>query len=87
MNDLRSEISPEYSFKSSDKEPGRLVEQTLNIRFREDYDLEAVSSPIILLLETDFGEIVMGSQSYPCSVEISSDGLSKKLTFKAENIG
>jgi hypothetical protein len=84
MRVLTTETQAQYQFRKTTDEPGTLCEETLTLTVKHPSEIEVVRNmPAIFLLDTDAGQIVMGSILYPCSVEVSNDGRETQLTIKA----
>jgi hypothetical protein len=86
LRELQPETPARYEHQKTNTDPGVLRTQTLAIVITHDAEITHIRDlPVIFLLDTDSGPIVVGSILYPCQAEITTTGTETQIELKASS--
>ena len=80
---------PVYASEITREDAGPLRKQTVTAITRYDVDpllKEYTAYPVILRLRTDSNVFYAGSYRFPCTIEVSDDGITETWTFTSTSI-
>jgi hypothetical protein len=86
LKSLQPETTIEYERSKKADTIGSISEQTVTLTTKSSTDIDQLRNmPVVLLLTTDQGAIVVGTKLYSCTVELLNDAKTTTLTFSSMN--